>query len=280
MNGIGLGQTLVGHEVIDTALVVDAGEVEETVAVLFGVGPASIIEIDGNPIDCSKNGVIMSPKRTTVFHRPPNAGMVVIRTTMKVLEKLLHQTIARKPTKELTFDHCFSLDNGVGLQLFRNVKRLANDIDQNTEALGNPFLRRGFESLLLNNILALPHNHLNELVEGPNFTIAPRLVRRAEEFLSAKSSLPITIADVVSYCECSRRTLYNAFRGSRGYTPMEFLVETRLCSARRNLQSPAPCDTVSSIALKHGFLHLSRFAEAYGKRFGELPSETLRKTKS
>jgi len=182
--------------------------------------------------------------------------------------------------KKLVFDRSFTLGNEVGPQLRRIVYHLASDLCQDRAGLENPFLRRGYEGQLMNNILALPNNHLNELVEGPNFSIAPGIVRRAEEFLSAKASLPITIADVVIHCECSRRTLYNAFRGSRDYTPMEFLAETRLCSARRNLQSPSSDDTISSIAFKNGFSHLSRFADAYCKRFAELPSKTLQKAKA
>jgi AraC-like DNA-binding protein len=280
MNGVQLDQTLVGYEVFDTTTVVDAGEVEEALVAVIGVGPASIIEIDGEPIDCSKNGVIVSPHRRMVLHRPPNGGTLFIRTTMKTVETLLHQMIARKPTKKLAFDRCFSLENGVGLQLSRIVKHLATDIGQNTEALGNPFLNKGYESLILDSFLSLPNNLSDELIKGQNYSVAPSIVRHAEEFLSANAVLPITIADVVKHCECSRRTLYNAFRCSRAYTPMEFLHETRLCAARKKLLSPSCIDTVSSIALKCGFTHLSRFAEAYGKRFSELPSETLRKTKA
>ena len=280
MNAVRVGQTLVGYEAFDTTTVVDAGEVEDALVAIFGVGPATIIEIDGEPIDCSKNGVIVAPKRRMTLHRPHRGGTLFIKTNLKTVETLLHQMAGRTLKKKLVFDSSFSLENELGSQLRRVVSHLASDLCQNRAGLENPFLTRGYESLLLNNFLALSNNHLNELAEGPNFTIAPGLVRRAEEFLSAKASLPITIADVVIHCECSRRTLYNAFRGSRGYTPMEFLLETRLCSVRRNLESPSPCDTVSSIAFRNGFLHLSRFAEAYGKRFGELPSETLRKTKA
>jgi transcriptional regulator GlxA family with amidase domain len=89
--------------------------------------------------------------------------------------------------------------------------------------------------------------------------------------------VPITISDVVDVVGCSRRALFSAFRKYRGYTPMRFLTESRLRSAHMALRSPTAEDTVTSIAVACGFSHLGRFASIYVQRFGESPSETLRK---
>ncbi len=59
---------------------------------------------------------------------------------------------------------------------------------------------------------------------------------------------------------------------------MEFLTEQRLQIAQKKLLTPHPEASVSSIALECGFTNLGRFAWIYRKRFGELPSGTLKKS--
>jgi transcriptional regulator GlxA family with amidase domain len=71
--------------------------------------------------------------------------------------------------------------------------------------------------------------------------------------------------------------LFAAFRNARGYTPMEFLTEQRLQCAREKLLKGHLQASVSSIALDCGFINLGRFSQVYRKRFGERPSDTLRK---
>ncbi|MGD9237434.1 MAG: helix-turn-helix transcriptional regulator [Desulfobacterales bacterium] len=89
----------------------------------------------------------------------------------------------------------------------------------------------------------------------------------------------ISIIDLLRICGCSRSVLFAAFRNARGYTPMEFLSEQRLQSAREKLLTGHLEASVSSIALDCGFIHLGRFSQVYRRRFGERPSDTLRKGK-
>jgi AraC-like DNA-binding protein len=49
-----------------------------------------------------------------------------------------------------------------------------------------------------------------------------------------------------------------------------------LCRARESLCQPDRDTTVTGVAFRFGFWHLSRFAAAYSSTFGELPSATLR----
>jgi AraC-like DNA-binding protein len=56
---------------------------------------------------------------------------------------------------------------------------------------------------------------------------------------------------------------------------MEFLRRIRLERVRDELLHPIHDDTVTSAAMRWGFLHLSRFAAEFRARFNENPSETL-----
>ena len=60
---------------------------------------------------------------------------------------------------------------------------------------------------------------------------------------------------------------------------MEYLREIRLKRAREALLAADPCSatSVTEIALDSGFVHLGRFSSEYRNRFGESPSQTLRR---
>ncbi len=89
MNAVRLGQTLVGYEAFDTKTVVDAGEVEDALVAIFGVGPATIIDIDGEPIEINKNGVIVAPRRRMTPHRPSKGGTLFIKTNLIIILQAL-----------------------------------------------------------------------------------------------------------------------------------------------------------------------------------------------
>jgi AraC-like DNA-binding protein len=91
--------------------------------------------------------------------------------------------------------------------------------------------------------------------------------------MAAHVDEPITLSDVVVACGCSRSTLYDTFKSTRGYTPMQFLMSRRLELARERLMSEHAA-TATAIALEYGFSHYGRFAKAYHRRFGESPSAT------
>jgi AraC-like DNA-binding protein len=55
-------------------------------------------------------------------------------------------------------------------------------------------------------------------------------------------------------------------------------MNVRLNGALRDLTLPGQTSTISDIALKWGFRHMSRFSAYYRKAFGELPSNTLNRS--
>ena len=60
---------------------------------------------------------------------------------------------------------------------------------------------------------------------------------------------------------------------------MVLLRQARLARARRDLLEGLPGTTVTQTALQWGFQHLGRFSGEYARRFGESPSDTLRRAR-
>jgi transcriptional regulator GlxA family with amidase domain len=128
-------------------------------------------------------------------------------------------------------------------------------------------------------MLSLPHNKMDQLYEDRSSVVAPAVVCRAEEYMQAHLKEPIVISDITRICDCSRSVLFSAFRNTRNYTPMVFLTEQRLHHARERLLKSESNASIASIALDCGFISRSWFSQVYRKRFGERPSDTLRKCK-
>jgi AraC-like DNA-binding protein len=100
-------------------------------------------------------------------------------------------------------------------------------------------------------------------------------VRRAEEIFMDRADEVISIAEVARELGLSLRSLQAAFHAVMGVGPKARLTHIRLERARASLLMAEPEEQVTAIALDCGFTHLSRFAEAYFRTYGERPSETL-----
>jgi transcriptional regulator GlxA family with amidase domain len=114
-------------------------------------------------------------------------------------------------------------------------------------------------------------------LNDPCHRLAPRTVRAAEQFMIEHAAELPTMADVARAVGTSVRTLSAAFKSFRGYPPSAFLREQRLQGARRVLSAAPPGASVSAIAAAWGYINMGEFARSYRLRFGERPSDTLRR---
>lgn len=98
----------------------------------------------------------------------------------------------------------------------------------------------------------------------------------AEDFMQANFGEAIAVADIAEACGVGVRSLQTTFRRTTGVTLWTRLSEIRLDEAYLLLIAGTE-RSVTDIALSCGVAHLGRFAQAYRRRFGELPSDTRRR---
>ncbi len=99
---------------------------------------------------------------------------------------------------------------------------------------------------------------------------------RAEELIRSHPERAITVGYLTTASGVSARTLFDGFQRFRGTTPMALLRAVRLDQVHAELEAAPPNENIAGIAFKWGVVHLGRFARDYRRRFGELPSDTLR----
>lgn len=107
---------------------------------------------------------------------------------------------------------------------------------------------------------------------------ARRTLRRARDYLQAHTDRCVTVHELCQELGSSPRALQDCFHRYVGLSPKTYLKALKLNEARRELRrDDSTLATVSDVAVRYGFWHLSKFAADYRWLFGELPSQTLAK---
>ncbi len=105
-------------------------------------------------------------------------------------------------------------------------------------------------------------------------------VARSLSLIDHESFGKVPLSSLLEAANVSARCLQYAFRDRFGVTPGAFIKARNLARVKVMLLEADPeVSSVSGIATMHGFWHVGQFAADYRRQFGELPSETLLKTK-
>ena len=108
-------------------------------------------------------------------------------------------------------------------------------------------------------------------------TPLPRGVRRALQAMRADLGRRWRLADLADVAGVSPRTLQRQFIACLGKPPQAVLRELGFERARGELLHGDSDLKVMDVALRCGFAHYGRFAVAYRRRYGETPSQTLKR---
>jgi AraC family transcriptional regulator, ethanolamine operon transcriptional activator len=117
-----------------------------------------------------------------------------------------------------------------------------------------------------------PHGHA-EARTARNW----QLVRSVRELIEESPDCPLSVAELCARFRASRRTLQYAFEDTLGVNPSAYVRAVRLDHVRRELRGSA---SVTEVATRWGFWHFGNFSNEYRGQFGELPSETWRKSRA
>ena len=101
------------------------------------------------------------------------------------------------------------------------------------------------------------------------------LILACERLVMNAGLAKIDLAALAHRSGYTMRSLELIFRNGVGMTPGRWFMNIRLNGALRELISPAADTSITEVATRWGFRHLSRFADQYRRAFGELPSQTL-----
>jgi AraC-like DNA-binding protein len=189
-----------------------------------------------------------------------------------LIREKLELLLNGQEVNSLAFQQLIDQTRGAGATIRRLLGFLLVELAHSDSLLTNEIVARSLEdTLALCLLLGLTHNYSQPLREQ-GVAAAPGIVRRAEEFMGANVSAPLTISEIAHAAECSVRTLQMAFRRLRGTTPTRALQRIRLETARAQMLRAGRAQSVARIAAAYDFSNPSRFAQLFRRTYGTYPS--------
>jgi AraC-like DNA-binding protein len=221
-------------------------------------------------------GAVFTPElRTTLPHWAGDAAQIAIKIRRSSLESELSLLLGRAVRTSVDFEHSYPLTTPAGRSWLSTLGLLLAELGRPGSLTETSALyREQLERLVISGLLLSQRNEFTDELTGPVRSLRPRTVARVMALIEERPETPYTIGDLAAHAGVSARRLQQGFREHVGMTPTEFLRRTRLERAHRDLLYGE--DSVTDIALRWGFPHLSRFAHAYRRRYGVLPSDTRR----
>lgn len=271
---IGLGRLSYGATVD-----IDPGALDRFYLMQWPLRGAETIHASRSQVNSSPDiGTLINPTQRFYMRHDAGAEKLFVRIEREALERLAGQLDFGAQGSALVFEPALPLTSPALASLRSMLAWLFLEATEGS-LLDQPLLAaRIEETLLLTMLQLLPHNQPRLLRGRP--AVAPGFVRRAESYMAAHAHDALTVALIATEVGVSIRSLYAGFQRYRGCSPMEHLRALRFEGVHAELSRPSNVDTsVTEVALRWGFGHLGQFAANYRTRFGELPSQTLRRAR-
>jgi AraC-like DNA-binding protein len=227
-------------------------------------------------VNCPTIAAVYNPGDDLVLlPRPGGASTLCILLDQTLVERELTLLLGRSPGGPPKFNFALDLSASQSAGLRMVIDSMLAQLDSEHEVLQHPAVRLGqVRSLATTLLVAHRHSYSGALADGHS-PPRPRPLRRAMEFIEENLRAPLTLGDIAAAAGCSARTVNDSFREHLSVTPMARVSQLRLDRVHEELLKGSA--SVSDVAFSWGFTHLGRFAGLYQQRFGELPSETVKR---
>ncbi|MCC4118276.1 AraC family transcriptional regulator [Aromatoleum toluclasticum] len=215
------------------------------------------------------------PLTKTIYDQ---CDQIMVKIDRSLLENVCAQHLGHALRKPLEFGLGLPMSSQGGVSWQALVSYVVSEFEHRSPTLASSLAAVQIEHLLVTTLLMVqPSNYRDELL-NPSQSIAPRHVRRVEEYIDANADQDLTVGDLAAHANVSTSALFAGFREFRNTTPMAYLKSVRMQRVHEELRDPTSAEkTVTCIATHWGFHHLGHFAIAYKARFGESPSRTREK---
>lgn len=232
--------------------------------------------IDGARVNThSRLGSIAAPGAELEMEWARGTSKLVLYIARRTLEDAVFALTGHPSDGDIRLSPAVDFTRPAHRSWFGLVRSLADGIQHDSPWTGNSLVTARIADAVL---LGLVANHWQVPVRRLHPSLEAAAVEAVIGMLEESPDRPWRMADLARPTNMSARALSAAFQKKMNTTPMGYLQQLRLQGARRDLYSAMPGrTTVTDVATRWGFAHLSRFAALYRSAFGELPSETLRR---
>jgi len=271
------GQLGYGRMLYGAAVDIDPGRLGSFFLLQIPLRGAETIITGSRPMQSTpRHASIVSPTLSFRMRHEQHTEKLFVRIDRHALERQFAQYCGRPLRGALEFSPGVPLQSHAGKALRQLLAWQFLEASDGT-LFDQPLVAARLEETLMLSLLgALPHNQSQAMRERDG--LAPAFVRRAEDYIRQHAHEALTAGAIAAGIGVSTRSLFAGFRAYRDTTPMAYVRTVRLEKVRQALCEPDAHTSVTGTALQWGFSHLGQFAAAYQRRYGELPSRTLRRS--
>lgn len=282
VNALGVGAVnLVWVRYGGGGVYVDTPPTEGHFAMCAPIAPMGVEYRATKTRDTAGGSLVLSHDEAMRMTPHPTRGCLVIATSTGRLADHLAGHLGREHTPPLRFHSVGGRAVAPSSIVERTWRHVCDVLDHATARGGlHPLAERSLEeSLLTALLLGLPHTAAASLAEPPPSRPPHHLAGVIRDWVEAHHHRPIGVTDIAAAAGLGVRQLQSVCQEQWGVTPTQLLRGVRLDHARAALIAARPGPrTITDVAGAAGYLHMSRFAAHYRRRFGETPTQTLKRS--
>ena len=251
------------------------GPLEDFFLVQMPLAGTALIESGPQRVDSTPDvASVVSPDDDLAMHWADDNDQFMLRVGRSLLERTLVGHLGCTLERPLRFQLGFRWRECPAWRCL--MAYLLDCSSQHADLAEHKLIVHQMEQLVAATLLStLPHNY-SATPAGRRGAVLPRHVRCVQDYLQAHAHEPVSAEQLARIAGVSVRSLYAGFKEFLGISPMHYLRDLRMERARAELVS-GECQNVAGVALRWGFAHLGRFSASYKARYGESPSQSVRR---
>jgi AraC-like DNA-binding protein len=223
-----------------------------------------------------RQGMAFPPGRPAEIEWSKTCVQMCLMVPRATLESELEQLLGGSVTRPLMFKAAMDLGTPLGHSLRDWLHLVARELLRPSGLATYPVAGLHMERLLVDALLLGQSHTYSERLSLPARSMRRGPIDVAVRALQDRPEEPWSTTALAHEVHLSVRALQEGFQRYVGVPPMTYLRDVRLRRAHEDLRRATPgTTTVAAVAMRWGFVHMSRFAAAYRRAFGESPSQTL-----
>jgi len=254
---------------------IDPGELSRFFLLQIPIAGSAIVHCGKTSAQARPGEVvsILSPTLPTRMRWSDGCAKIIVLLERGAMERQWSSMVGRCPPA-VEFTAGIDIAGAAGHLLMNHVRLMVESIEAGD--ISPHYQVRLGDDLMLLLLSSFAHSQRG-LLERQARPGDASVVARAEDWIRANIARPFSVADIATASGCSLRSLQETLRREKGTTLTHMIETIRLEAFRARLIHREQCSSVTEAAFAVGLGHLGRAASAYQKRYGETPSQTLRR---
>lgn len=281
MHGVRLRNVSMLYLDLHVAATIDVPMLGQYFAVHMPMNGSAVVDHRGKTFEANTiRSLVTSPGVPLRIQFEHDSPQLMIRIEERAMAAHLTRLLGRSLPRPLEFEPEFDLATQAAMRWHAAVQLIHTEVFHEGSLVQRGQGIGAVEELVMCSLLHLqPSNYHDEFLSPAQPDKRRAVVQDAMNYIDDHLAERITMDAVAKTVHMSVRSIQQGFREELGMTPMTYVRERRLERVHEELSDAIPADgvTVTAVAERWGFHHLGSFAVEYRKRWGEAPSDTLRR---